>query len=390
MAAEKEPVAQNFEPTVENLGLRKRAVRAMAILSLAATLIASAGASIEANRNPNPQPQPQLDSIEMPDHSTLSVSGNIGSYDTIPGGTEFKLPGATAIVTTEKPPETRTVVEPRGFESHVQLMEWARLFDTDPQAVEPTGQKAIDLTVEKIVSIAHSEGVEQIEKISIQGYASDESDARRGSNPGFGIDDEKNVKLAEKRAHAVEGLVLAQLETQLDASTYQTVVDKIVMEPGEEVQKPEEAAAIKAMAEKLHMDEAEMVMEYNRHPENLPQEARDVLKELKSDRSVSIIISEKPEIRTVPATTEKSDIPIVIIPIIIPIIREQPSEVEVPEYKPRPKWEPVPEIGKPMDRQSPIYRSQKQPRPFNNSQGGTRHMGQRGNRMTRSHGGNAH
>ena len=419
------PVESFKDPEID--GWRLLVGRTLAGAAILTTL-ASAGATYEANRPAKVEVQPTIITAELTDSHRLDVGAGVGIFDTIPGQAEFKLPGIEATFRIVKP--EITTVESISPQTDVQLMEWARKFDVDPKAVEPRGQEAIQSAAEQVKRL-QAEGW-TIEQITVQGFASDEADSRQGDNPGFGIDDEKNVKLANKRAGAVDGYFVQQLEQALGADGAKAIEDKITILDGEEVRDDALAQNIEKIANHLGMSTDDLVMEYNRHPKNVPAEAREVLEGLRQDRFVRIEIK---ALRNEVIQDGKDErIAFVLIPIIIPFIRRRgkdggyrtdiivptpparfpnirfdqvplhplpfpPRKVPpvVPPLPPKPPIRPPvfehapKKIGKTED---PHYidhaRSRKQPRPFNNSQRGTRHMGQQGNRVTRSHGGNAH
>jgi len=349
MSKSKNPEIGSANPEVSKLSEQhKLDIKKTLAISALLTFLASAGATIEADHVINPDietatPNPHVSKIE--------TSADI--YDIVPGETKFKLPGGEITYTVtgpeqttnrqivEQPPTiTETVIESKTSATEIQLMEWAQKFEIDPKAVEPRGPEAIQTAVDQVQQL-QADGW-TIERIAVKGYASDESDSRNGDNPGFGIEDEKNNKLADKRAETVEGLYKQQLEQNLGLTSATSIESLIVVEPGEEVHDAKLANQIDAMADSLGMSTVDLVMEFNRHPESLPTEAQELLDGLRQDRFVRIEISASKQIvieqtadpifTTVEIVRpgEKHEESIIVIPIIIPIFKRKRTSAPPP------------------------------------------------------------
>jgi hypothetical protein len=315
----------------------------------------------------------------------MASQASANSLPNHPDSAITAVPGI-GFTTIERSP-TETFTESIEIGADNQLMEWARQFDVDPAAVEPRGPDSIAGAAEQIQQL-QSEGW-SIDRITVQGFASDEGDDRGPDhNPGFGMPtNEKNIKLANKRATTVDSLFKQQLESELGTDQAKGVVDKMQSVQGEEVRDDELADDIEAEAARLGVHTDDLVMQFNRDPSSLSAETRKVLEGLRQDRYVKITIEASRE-----GAISEERVKTVFIPIPLPMpapipVADVPRPPTVPQ--PKPSYAPQPDY-KVREQYVPVAHHQKQPRPFNNSQRGTRHMGQRGNRMTRSHGGNAH
>lgn len=329
MSTEKEPAITTNELDTnlpETISERRRRIAIMAGLSIALTLAATWGAN-KANEN-RIHPMPQAVTYEMPTGRIIGVDAGVDTYDIIPGeGGTIRLPGVE-VGAGIKEPDTASMetTEPA---VDVQQMEWARRFDSDPDAkrLNPNAPKAIEGAAEKVHKL-EADGW-RIDQITIQGFASDEGDDRQGDNPGFGMPtNEKNIKLANKRATTVSEIFEQKLEDDSANADY-----PIVTKEGEEVRDDELAAQIEAEAQKLGMDTDDLVVQFNRDPESLPAEAREVLSGLYGDRFVRIEIEASREV-TVPG--EETTGSIILIPILIPIFKrhEGPTPVAPPSEIP--------------------------------------------------------
>ena len=287
-----------------------KTIGASVLLSVMLTTGANFAKQDKDQRHVNPQPN--KDEIHM----------KVGAYDVIPGKDKFEFPGLKISKTEQGQTELYADRETLDQESNIQLMEWARLFDADPEAVEPRGPDMIKSAAEQIKQL-EADGF-NIDQITIKGFASDESDSRNGDNPGFGIDDEKNVKLANKRAGAVAELYKKQLEQTLSTDDAKNVESKIIIADGEEIQDNNQANAIDAMADKLGMSTIDLVSQFNRDPSSISTEALSVLDGLRQDRFVKIEVeASKMNYHTERTDKEKS---FIIIFIPIPILKRKTTE----------------------------------------------------------------
>lgn len=441
-------MAQSKSPESAPAGpeLNKRTLdffKKIGAIGLLSSLLLTSGFSIaatyEANKSkPNKYPatNPSANSYQLPyNDGGLDAHISAGMRDVVPGEIEFKLPGVEAsvmipgsekTVTTqilEQSEPIKTTVESTIDNTYDQSMEWAEQFEKDPSAVEPRGPEAIKDAVERIKEL---EAQGYTCKVSVLGSSSDDSDVLNGDNPGFGINDEKNVKLAETRAGAVAELFIQDLKDELGEEKANDIEKSIVILGGKEVRDDQLAKAIDEMADKLGMPMDDLVMQFNRNPETLPIEAQELLDGLRQDRFVRIEIKatkqsvvelpSDPEMVTTTTTEKENDreVKIIIIPILIPIFKRRnegindipPTTPPPPSTPPQypPTFPPKPQIlnrgrqfndTKKIDNYEKNYTDnsinqnmrRKQPRPYNYSQGSTRHLG---DRQTRSHGGDAH
>ena len=444
------PEAYQTSPEQKKSRLDKISLKKLGTLalSLGLSIALSVGATMEANNRNAKKNINQLsyDTNEATDSKSTNFDISAGLYDTVPGDLNISLPGAefsrtdTEIrdlgATTSTETVVKTYQESANVEENVQLMEWAALFEEDPMATEPRGLDVIKDTAEQTKQLI--EAGWNIDNISIQGFASDEAiSLHKNGNEGFGELDEKNILLANKRADAVSKLLKEQLENSLSDDSAKELESKIVIEGGVEVYDIQLASDIQKVADSLGMEVVDVISQYNHDPTSLSAENQNVLNGLRDDRYVSIkmtisrdVVTEENINKEVNTKQEiKTKKSIVIIPILIPILTRKKRDNIEPgtEPKPEPDTEPIPKVGsepitvpayeqpklvvKPyvekykesagekFDRIKNIgkERSQynnndayhrKQPRPYNNAQGNQHVMGQRGNRMARSHGGN--
>lgn len=310
----KPELGQNNPETEKKDRLKNRAV--MAALAIGLTLAATFGTNEVSNNRP--EALPTATTIELPSDQTLGLGAELNAFDIIPGErATVRLPGIELAAGIAAP--DTTVEEFISPETNVQLMEWAQKFDVDPSAVEPRGPEAVADAVKQVEQL-QTEGW-NIDKITVQGFASDEGDDRKGNNPGFGLEtNEKNIRLADTRAGAVSDLFIEQLVQSLGVDKATEIRDTIAQIGGEEVQDDEFEAKVKAMAEKLDMPMDDMVMEFNRDPESLPLDAQKLLSELYEDRFVRIEIQAS---REVAVPVEQKTKSMVIVPIFIPIPRRK-------------------------------------------------------------------
>lgn len=314
--------------------------------SLMLSVILSALATYEANKNDKGSPEDyQLNN----EGHVKYVDADLGTYDVVPGVGKVELPGGmlefgekdTQVRVVQQAPQYKEVTvthEQTVQGQNVQLMEWARQFEADPNAVEPRGPEAIAATADTIQQLI-DEGW-TIEGVGFQGFASDEDDyaiEHGGNNPGFGIESQKNVKLADKRAGAVEVLVAKELANKMGPES-EGVIQKFNVIGGQEVVDPALASQIYDVADDLEMNPVDLVMQYNRDPQSLPAWAQETLNGLQNDRYVKIVISvSKEEKVSVPITAGTSEIQtttsekrkvIVFIPVLIPIFKRRQKSAE--------------------------------------------------------------
>jgi len=433
MSQSKSPESAPIEPERKKSHLN---IPLMVKIGTLATLIASAGPTIEANmpmpnKNPNVKPPTAVwYGVPNPNNDVLNIGFSAGMHNILPGEIGFKLPdveatawipGSKKTETTQKleqSPPTTTVMKSEINDTYNQPMEWAEKFEKDPSAVEPRGPEAIKDAVERIKEL---ETQEYTCEVFVEGSSSDESNVRDGNNPGFGINDEPNIKLAETRAEAVAELFIQELKNELGEEKANDIEKSMVILGGKEVRDDQLAKAIEEMADKLGMPMDDLVMQFNRNPETLPIEAQEVLDGLYGDRKVIITIKatkqsfvelpSDPEMVTT-TTTEKEDdkvVKIIIVPVLFPVIKRRTENVKgIPPTTPPSTPPPYPrqtgftdrpgeqynDSKKPggydkrnLNNISPVYYYGKQPRPFNGTQGATWHSG---DRQTRSRGGDAH
>ena len=352
------PYTTDSLPKVETIEFKKRwdvdwlrTVGASVMLSILLTAGANLAKPDKDIRLMNPQPNYKANEARM----------DVGFYDVSPIGGEIELPGIKFSEVKQGQTELYTDKETLSQESSIQLMEWARLFDADPEAVEPRGPDMIKGAAEQIKQL-EADGF-SVDQITIKGYASDESDTHVGDNPGFGISDEKNVKLANKRANAVMELYKEQLEQTLAIDDAKSIESKIVVAGGEEIQDSDQAAAIDAMADKLGMSTIDLVWQFDSDPSSLPTEAQSVLEGLRQDRFVKIEVeASKMNYHTERTDKEKSLI-IIFIPVPIfkrkttitawdgtspptpPPVPSEPSRPLVPNPRPGQYFQSVKNIG---------------------------------------------
>lgn len=190
-------------------------------LSVAATALLSLLATVEAN-SPNDQGP-----IWKFAESTSSVPGvsntetNVGLHDILPGKGEVPAFGFGGNLVSY---ETYQIQEDGSWEksgvpvdkTHVltweQPMEWARLFDQDPDA-----RKAVDEARQvKFAANAIKQLVEDdnytIKNIKIIGGSSAEGNPGE-PDAGLWLDNPENERLAKERAAAVEAMLVTELES---------------------------------------------------------------------------------------------------------------------------------------------------------------------------------
>jgi hypothetical protein len=332
--------------------------KATAIAGLGLTALASIGGTVAANETHElPASGTGItQSVEI-NGTAYEVGADIGMQDAIPGPVDINLPGIemwagqsqvapNIIVLSALEPHTTIETQTKSESQQVQLMEWARLFDADPAAVEPRGMEQIQETVATIKRLL-DEGY-SIDEITFTGTASDEDDhavTHGGTNPGFGKDSEKNIKLANKRAKAVRSLVAGLIKEELTPDQAKDILAEFETEKGIEIQDPELVDNIDSVAEDLGMTTVDLVMQYNRNPDSLPKSAQKILNGLRQDRFVKIEISaSKVETQTEykkitigefeKGGEDSKGVKLVIIPLIIPILRRRPDQTPKPPLVP--------------------------------------------------------
>lgn len=283
-------------------------------IAVALTLMASMGANKAAENKP--REMPETITAELDSGITVHEGLDVGLFDTIPGeNSSIELPGFEYTIGV-KAPDTKSEISVNP-ESDIQLMEWAQKFDIDPMAVEPRGPEAISSAVDQIEQLK-ADGW-NIDKITIQGFASDESDSRDGENPGFGILDEKNIKLANKRAEAVSEMYKQEIEKSFGSDS-QEIESLIEVAEGQEVTDNQLAEQISFLAGEYGMSTEDLVMQFNRDPSSLPADAQELLDGLRQDRFVRIEIEASKEV-TNPG--EEGIDSIIVVPVFIPIFRRK-------------------------------------------------------------------
>lgn len=417
-------------------------------LSLGLSIALSIGATMEANnrnarKNIN---QISYDTNEIDDSKSTNFDISAGIEDTIPGNLDINLPGVELSKTDTETRDlgTTTYMEKKVSNNpesdnfkEVQLMTFAPDFADSPEAVQPTGFDAIKNSSERIKQLVAAGW--NIDKVDITGFASDDAISRHNNNDeGFGELDKDNLLLAEKRANAVAKLLKEQLKNDLTADIAKEVESKIVIEDGVEVYDIQLASDIQKVADSLGMEVVDVISQYDHDPTSLSVENQNVLNGLRDDRCVNIIITFSRDVVTeeningyinIKHKTETKQ-SIIIVPVIFPILTKKKRDDVEPgtEPKPEPGTEPIPVVGaepiavpvyekskpaakpyvekykesagKKFDRIKNIgnERSQynrndafyrKQPRPYNYTQPNQHFPGQKGNRQTRNHGGNA-
>lgn len=433
------PSSKPEKRTRTKLELMKRRT---AILALGLTGLFTLLGTVGANYDKDPNSKDKADRTEL-------VSTEFGMQQ-LPGGIE--LPGAEIDINlgqSEQIVETDTTQrevidtpEIRDISIDVQLMEWARLFNIDPSAIEPSGRDALISVINQIEQLK-AEGSE-IVSIEFQGYASGEddwADYHSGDNPGFGKHSDKNEKLAHVRSVAVKDLLFNQLqEAGVDNIAELRGLTHIL--PGVEKEDATLADNIDQFAKSHGFSTVELVKQFNRDPGSLSAEARKTLEGLLDNRFVRINIVVKKaiedrdiatnQVTTVEKVEQKDGFRLIIIPMLIPIFKrkrdiflspDEPIPYEPPTTETPPLESPKTIVGPPKfewregtmttrQRQEEEARkrgyrfdlrgrvksvsralSQKQPRPYSNAQGGGRRVnsnghGMKGQRITRSHGGN--
>lgn len=333
MSHESNPQVQADLPEKRRLGIAPRlSAAAMIALSLSATAAANSG------EQPNPN-NVSIDATANIGDTKVTGHADAGLQDIAPGATSVYLPGVRfglGTATTEVEQRSgsyveqhSTKVEELSKEIKAQLMEWARLFDADPKAKE-----TLDAELGLKEAVAEIEALQaagwEIEDIILHGFASDDDETawqNGGDNPGFGIDSEKNVRLAEKRAKAVASLLRARLQR----SSNPALAKEVVIDGGSEVHDDDLAAAITQLAHSKGESTQDLVVRYNRDRDSFSAAELRILDGLRDDRYVSIkIIASKESTSTtykwvdgewVSSETQGKEFSIVLIPMLIPILR---------------------------------------------------------------------
>ena len=308
------------------------------IASLAGTAVLSVLGTVTANSPEDRGPQAVWAHSAHPNLPGTNTSSTFGVHDVIPGA---PLPGvrvdAASIKNYMKQEDSTwhevktSHVEEMQDTSRIQKMVWARLFDKDPAARETADAGAeVDAAVDTVQELL-AKGY-TIDGITFHGFASDEDDTTwRTGKPGagLGVDSEKNVRLAEKRADAVYDLFTKQLEAE-------GVTDTLPMEitGGTESRDTELNEAIAALAERRGESVQDVIVNWNRdrHDSFTKQELK-VLNQLKDHRYVTIEVDAhrtvtevsmvEKEGKWVTVTEEEDEGSLVIIPVIIPWIRRR-------------------------------------------------------------------
>lgn len=314
-------------------------------LTTTAALLLSVSATVAANSGEHsPSSDPEFSYSEQINGCTSTVQEDFGLHDVIPGEGDLPLPGARFDVILQNPvtpieldgdgiPVTSEIQQHETILDELQLMEWARLFDKDPAVVHTLDRElGIKDTVAQIEQLIADGWM--IESIKLHGHASDEDDTawkNGGTNPGFGVYSKKNVKLAVKRAKAVEELLEARLAKSKIASQQ---TGSVVVTGGTELDDPVLAAEITDLAAKRGSTAQDIVVRYNRDRDSFSGSDLEVLDGLRDDRYVSIEIDvSRLETVTTHHTDEsgnvtesketKKHVSIVLIPIIIPFIKKR-------------------------------------------------------------------
>jgi len=340
------------EPEKRRAGIYGKATAIGAVaLSVAATIAGNSQEGID----PPGAAKAMVESVKEGEAPDIDVS--LKMQDIGVGG--IKLP-AVEFSVAEQPEAPVITVNGRKTEQDVH-MRWAEEFAADPDARElsPTGEmRALRRQARQITSDGW-----KIESVLVQGYASMEDDHTAEDNPGFGIPSGKNKELAKVRSEAVA----PRVERNIERITGRDIEVKIL--PGRENDDPKLAKDIEQVADGLGMTTVELVKTYNRNPQELPDNAVEVLNGLEDQRFVRVTIRASRE-KSVTPDSEKGNF--VLIPLLIPIVggfafgRSKPA----PQLPPRPvKFRnPLPRpqrVLMPRSHIEPVFYRRKQPRPYN-------------------------
>lgn len=329
--------------------------KATAIGAVALSVAATIAGNSQEGVNPSGAAKAVAESVkegEMPDIDVSLKMQDIGV-----GG--IKLP-AVEFGVAEQPEAPVITVKGKKAEHDVH-MQWAEEFAADPdaKALSPTGEmRALRRQVRKMTREGWA-----IESVSVQGYASMEDDHTAEDNPGFGIPSGKNKELAKVRSEAVA----PRVERNIERITGKDIDVKIL--PGRENDDSELATDIEKVADRLGMSTVELVKTYNRNPEELPDDAVEVLNGLEDQRFVRVTIRASRE-KSVTPDSESGNF--VLIPLLIPIVggfafgRSKPAPQSpvrpVKLRTPLPRPQPV---LMPRSHIEPVLYRRKQPRPYN-------------------------
>ncbi len=296
-----------------------------ATASLLGTVLMSAGATMEANSPRDRGLTPEVATTTVVDTTNAEVTAGVGAADVLPGDGAIPLPAArldaaqTHDVLQDGDGQWVSSPDLLTREQKIQDMEWARLFSQDPRVGETLDQgKQIEATARMIEQL-RAAGY-NIDEIILHGYASDEDDTTTTTGvpgAGLGVDSDKNVKLAEKRAAVVGELLSDRLD--------QNLRNKLTVTGGTEVRDDALNQAIEQLAQQRGDSVQTVVTEYNEGTGSFSSAERAVLDQLAAGRYVSIEVkAHKPgmvwrEGGLRPAEEKGESISLVLVPILIPL-----------------------------------------------------------------------
>ena len=168
--------------------------------------------------------------------------------------------------------EEKTVVE----ESFIN-MKWARFFEANGGLEQFTDINQLHSITDRVIELQQNGNI-TIDSVRVDGMSSgeDDSPAHLGEGAGYGVENEKNKKLAEERRDACGFLIQVDMNERAPAAGVESV--DVVKGEGHEVEKPEDLQSIREFkaAEDLSNEEfTEMVREMQRDqmPDNPDFEA---------------------------------------------------------------------------------------------------------------------
>jgi len=329
---------------------------ATAVGTVAATLALSISATGIANKELNKStPMPHDNTTELPaGHSiTLESKDSAGLYDVIPSDDiRFLLPGLmrkiqlseteprTITQILEKPSETIRTVHAT-HEEKLQGMKFARTFgEKNPESeIQARGEDSTRAMAEWITEM-QDQGWE-VDGVTIVSTASAESHLNVGddNNPGLGIKDPENERLAILRGEFGKEKLLNDITKESDAKNAKSI-GKLVTIKGKEIEDKKLNSDIFKLSEELHIAADDLIMMYNTG-ENLPELADEILDRLADDRYVLYkvemskdIIIEGPSNQIVTTetvnVTRETQIVYIIVPAFIPVPRGWKKVVKPP------------------------------------------------------------